>query len=287
MICNVCPRKCNIERKNHAGFCLQSEKIRISKVMFHHYEEPIVSGSETSKGSGAIFFSGCNLKCVFCQNYLISHRNKGKDITIKKLAKIFKKLEKKGALNINLVTPSHFSLQIIEALKIYKPKIPIVWNSNGYETEETIEKLKGFVDVFLVDFKYASNELSKKYSNAKDYAEFATRAILKMRELQPKDVIENGLIKKGMIIRHLILPTHSSDSLNCLNFISNNLGNNTIVSIMSQYYPCFKASEFKEINRTITALEYKRVVAHAERLGMDNCFIQQLTSASKEFTPKF
>ena len=287
MSCNVCPRNCDIDRKVGVGFCGQSERVRISKVMFHHYEEPIISGEEKSKGSGTIFFSGCNLKCVFCQNYRISHQNKGKNITIKKLAKIFKKLERKGALNINLVTPSHFSLQIVEALKIYKPKIPIVWNSNGYETEETIEQLKDYVDVFLVDFKYSSNDLAKRYSNAENYVQNAKKAVLKMRELQPKDLIENGLMKKGMIVRHLILPNCSADSLRCLDFISNNLGNNTIVSLMSQYYPCFKADNFEEINRTITPLEYKRVMNYAIKLGMENCFIQELTSSSEKYTPKF
>ena len=166
MNCNICPRNCNIQRATAVGFCGQKEKVRISKVMFHHYEEPIISGCENSKGSGAIFFAGCNLKCCFCQNYPISHGNKGKTISIKKLAKIFKKLEKKGALNINLVTPSHFSNQIMQALKIYKPNIPIVWNSNGYEKQETIEKLKNFVDVYLVDLKYMDNSLASKYSKA-------------------------------------------------------------------------------------------------------------------------
>ena len=149
MNCNICPRNCLVDRKKQSGFCGQSDKVRISKVMFHHYEEPLISGEETSKGSGAIFFTGCNLKCVFCQNYPISHQNKGKNISIKKLANIFKKLEKKGALNINLVTPSHFTMQIIEAFKIYKPNIPIVWNSNGYEKKEIIKNKSPIVTVAI------------------------------------------------------------------------------------------------------------------------------------------
>lgn len=287
MKCDICPRACNINRKKQKGFCQQTDKVRISKVMFHHYEEPLISGQENSKGSGAIFFAGCNLKCVFCQNYPISHLNKGKSITIKKLVKIFKKLERKGAHNINLVTPSHFSMQIIEALKIYKPQIPIVWNSNGYESKETIEKLKNFVDIYLVDLKYMDNELSKKYSKASNYVESATSAIKQMKQNQPEDKIENGLMKKGLIIRHLILPTHTADSIKCLDFIYNELGAGSIVSLMSQYEPRYEASKFEAINRKITPLEYKRVVNYAQRLNMTNCFTQDLSSADSKYTPKF
>ena len=287
MNCNICPRACSTERKNKIGFCGQTEKIKISKVMFHHYEEPIISGNEKTKGSGAIFFTGCNLRCCFCQNYPISHQNRGKIISIKKLVAIIKKLEKKGALNINLVTPSHFSMQIIEALKAYKPKIPIVWNSNGYETVETIKKLKDLVDVYLVDLKYMDNELSSKYSKANNYVENATNVIKQMKQNQPKDVIENGLMKKGLIIRHLILPTHTADSINCLDFIHDEIGEDSIVSLMSQYEPRYNAKEYVEINRKITPLEYKRVVNHALKLNMTNCFTQDLSSADSKYTPKF
>ena len=287
MECNICPRHCNINRNKNKGFCGQAHKIRISKVMFHHYEEPLISGDEKSKGSGAIFFTGCNLRCVFCQNYPISHNNKGKYISIKKLAKIFKKLEKKGALNINLVTPSHFSMQIIEALEIYKPRIPIVWNSNGYESVETIKMLKNYVDVYLVDLKYMDNELSTKYSKATNYVEKATTAIKQMKQNQPNDLIEKGLLKKGMIIRHLILPTHTNDSIACLNFIHNEIGVDSIVSLMSQYEPRYNAYKHEEINRKITPLEYKRVVSYALKLNMINCFTQDLSSANSKYTPKF
>jgi len=287
MICDICPRACKVERKSKVGFCFQTEKVKISKVMFHHYEEPLISGNSSSKGSGAIFFTGCNLRCVFCQNYPISHNNKGKNISTKKLAKIFKNLEKKGALNINLITPSHFTMQIIEALKIYKPNIPVVWNSNGYETKQTIEKLKDWVDVYLVDLKYMNNELSTKYSKAQNYVENSTQAIIQMKKNQPHDVIENGLMKKGMIIRHLILPTHTNDSIKCLDFICDKLGKDSIVSIMSQYEPRYNATQHKEINRKITPLEYKRVVNHAIKLNMENCFTQDLSSAHSKYTPKF
>ncbi len=287
MKCNLCPRNCNIDRKTKLGFCGQSNKLRISKVMLHHYEEPIISGNENDIGSGAIFFTGCNLKCVFCQNNPISHKNKGKNISVKKLVQIFKKLEKNGAYNINLVTPTHFTNQIISALKIYKPSISVVWNSSGYENKEEIEKLKDLVDIYLVDLKYMSNELAFKYSRAKDYVEKATSAILQMKNNQPTDIIENGLMKKGLIIRHLILPTHTSDSIECLKFIHNKIGKDTIVSLMSQYEPRYDAVMYPEINKKITPLEYKRVVSYAQNLEMTNCFVQDLSSANSKYTPKF
>lgn len=287
MLCDICPRACKIDRSKQTGFCGQSGKVKISKIMFHHYEEPIISGEEKSKGSGAIFFAGCNLKCCFCQNYPISHGGKGKTISIKKLANIFKRLEKKGALNINLVTPSHFTNQIIQALNIYKPKIPIVWNSNGYETKSSIEKLKNYIDVYLVDLKYMDNALALKYSKATNYVENATTAIKQMKQNQPSDIIKNGLMKKGIIIRHLILPTHTADSINCLNFIKNEIGQDSIVSLMSQYEPRYDAQNHAEINRKITPLEYKRVVNHAIKLNMLNCYTQDLSSADSKYTPKF
>ena len=287
MICDICPRSCRVDRAKAAGFCQETEEIRISKVMLHKYEEPLISGGEKDKGSGAIFFAGCNLKCVFCQNFPISHKNKGKNISVDELANIFKDLERKGALNINLVTPTHFTVKIIEALKVFKPNIPIVWNSSGYESVETIEKLKGYVDIFLVDLKYMSDELSTKYSGAINYVEAATKSILKMRELQPKDVIEKGQMKKGVIVRHLVLPTHTDDSIKCLDFILKNLGKDTIVSIMSQYEPRYDAKKFPEINRKITPIEYKRVVNFAIKNDMKNCFVQDLSSADSKYTPKF
>lgn len=285
--CNMCPRKCNVDRTKNIGFCKQSNKVKISKVMLHHFEEPCISGNENCKGSGAIFFAGCNLRCVFCQNYQISHLGKGKNISIKALAGIFKKLEKQGAYNINLVTPTHFTNQIIEALKIYKPNIPVVWNSGGYETVETIKRLEGLVDVYLVDLKYSSNELAFKYSKAKDYVENNQEVIKEMIRQQPKNIFENGLLKNGVIIRHLILPTHTDDSLKCLDFVFKNFGKGCIVSLMSQYEPQYKANEYPEINRKITPLEYKRVVNHALKLCMMNCYTQELSSADSKYTPKF
>ncbi len=284
MNCEICPRKCNVDRIKTLGYCKAKEKIKIGKVMLHKFEEPIISAG---KGSGAIFFSGCNLKCVFCQNYKLSHYNKGRFISTKQLANIFKRLEKKGANNINLVTPTHYTNQIIEALKIYKPNIPIVWNSSGYESKDTIKKLKNYVDIFLVDLKYSSNELAKKYSFANNYVENAQASITEMRAQQPKDVIENGLMKAGVIVRVLVLPNETKDAMNSLKFISSNLGKNTIVSIMSQYTPMFKAAEYPEINRKITPLEYKRVINCAIDLGLTNAYTQELSSATTIYTPKF
>ncbi len=285
MFCTICPRDCGVDRKLNCGFCLESDAVRISKVMFHKYEEPIISG--TRKGCGAIFFTGCNMRCAFCQNYPISRGGKGRKISVKHLVWIFKRLERAGACNINLVTPTHFTEQIISALKIYKPKIPVVWNSCGYEKAETIARLSGLVDVFLVDLKYYDDKLAKTYSLAPNYFYFASHAIKKMREIVPEDIIENGLMKKGIIIRHLVLPTHTADSLHCLDFIASEIGKDTIVSIMSQYEPRYDAVNFPEINRKITPLEYKRVVNHALELNMMNCYTQDLSSADSKYTPKF
>lgn len=282
-ICNVCPRACGVNRAKKKGFCHQNNKIHISKVMLHHFEEPVISARA---GSGAVFFTGCNLSCVFCQNHKISQQKRGRSIGIKGLVKIFKKLVKKGAANINLVTPTHFSLQIIDALKIYKPPIPVVWNSSGYESVETIKMMEGLVDVFLVDYKYADNRLAKKYSAAPNYAETAQAAIREMKRQQPKDIVVDGVLTKGVIIRHLVLPTHTDDSINCLKFVAS-LDNKSIVSIMSQYNPVHNAHLYPEINRTLTPLEYKRVVSYALKLGMTNCYTQDLSSANTCDTPRF
>lgn len=287
MLCNQCPRACNVDRNKSKGYCGTKDKIKISKVMLHHYEEPIISGQEKDIGSGAIFFAGCNLKCVYCQNYPISHNAKGKNTSVKKLVKIIKKLEKKGAYNINFVTPTHYADMIIQALKIYKPKIPVVWNSSGYETVEMVEELGNYVDIFLVDLKYMDNAIALKYSKAKDYVETATKAIKKMKELQPVDIIKNGLMKKGIIIRHLVLPTHTDNSLKCLDFVANQIGKDSIVSIMSQYEPRYKAQNYPEINRKLKPIEYKRVVSYAIKLGLNNAYTQDMSSADSKYTPKF
>ena len=290
-LCNVCPRNCNVDRKTNIGFCKGTNKVRISKVMLHFFEEPPISGEEKNgvkpNGSGAIFFSNCTLKCCYCQNSEISSGGEGKDVDTKTLASLFEQLEKAGAYNINLVTPTHYTNEIIEALEIYKPNIPIVWNTSGYETVETIKKLKNYVDVYLSDFKYFESSLAKKYSLAENYPESCKSATLEMRKNQPEDIFENGLMKKGMIVRHLVLPTHYNDSLKIVNWINENLGNKTYVSLMSQYVPMARACEFKELNQKIKPLEYKIVVNKLLELGFKNVFTQDFESAETIYTPDF
>lgn len=284
MICNLCPRKCNVNRDLKSGFCGVSNTLKVARAQLHFWEEPIISGTN---GSGTIFFSGCNLKCVYCQNYNISNENFGKDITTQRLAEIFKELENAGAHNINLVTPSHYVKQIVEALNIYKPKIPVVYNTSGYDSVEELKMLEGYVDVYLTDLKYYSSELSQKYSSAKNYFEVCSLAIKEMIRQQPKNVIENGLIKKGVIIRHMVLPNCINDSFKVLDWIKNNLGEDVIVSVMGQYTPYFNASKFPEINRKLKPVEYKLVINHFNKLGLKNGFMQSLDSADENFIPPF
>lgn len=284
MICNLCPRKCNVNRDLKSGFCGVSNTLKVARAQLHFWEEPIISGTN---GSGTIFFSGCNLKCVYCQNFNISKENFGKDITTQRLAEIFKELENAGAHNINLVTPSHYVKQIVEALNIYKPKIPVVYNTSGYDSVEELKMLEGYVDVYLTDLKYYSSELSQKYSSAKNYFEVCSLAIKEMIRQQPKNVMENGLIKKGVIIRHMVLPNCIDDSFKVLDWIKNNLGEDVIVSVMGQYTPYFNASKFPEINRKLKPVEYKLVINHFNKLGLKNGFMQSLDSADENFIPPF
>ena len=245
-LCNVCPRKCNVDRTNSVGFCRAGNLPKVSKVMLHHFEEPPISGKN---GSGAIFFSSCTLKCVYCQNFDISTKCDGKEITVDTLVSLFKQLENAGANNINLVTPTHYTNQIIEALDKYRPKIPIVWNTSGYETEETIKKLKNYIDIYLSDFKYFSSSLSSKYSLAPTYFDECSKATIQMRKNQPEDIFEDGLMKKGLIIRHLCLPNQTKDSEKIIDWIHENLGNKTYLSLMSQYVPMGMSEKYPEINR--------------------------------------
>ena len=286
--CYLCPRNCGVDRSKQKGVCGAGDKLIISYSMLHHFEEPIISGEPCdARGSGAIFFGGCNMKCVYCQNYDLSHHAKGEEVSVLRLAYLMEFLEKQGAYNINLVTPTHFSDKIVEALKIYKPNIPVVWNTSGYEKPEVIEKLKGYVDIFLTDLKYYDSKLSLKLSKSSDYFEYATKSILKMREIVGEDVIENGMMKKGLIVRHLVLPNYSADSIKILEWLKENLGKNTIVSIMNQYVAFFKAKEMPEMNRRVTAIEYKRVVQKALSLGLNNAYIQESSSADEVYVPPF
>ena len=287
MICNICPRKCNVNRDITNGFCGANNSITIAKYMVHNWEEPIISGNQ---GSGAIFLSHCHLKCVYCQNYQISSLGQGQDITTEQLIDIIKRLEAQGVHNINLVTPSHHTNQIIQALTIYKPKVPIVWNSNGYETVETIKKIKDFVDIYLVDMKYMDKNLAFNLSFAKDYPTICQQSILQMRKNQPKDIIINGIMQKGMIIRHLVIPDEIQNSFDVLDWIKSNFDNDTYISLMGQYTPCHLVSSMENLskyNRILKPIEYKRIINHAKILGFENCFVQELTSASQNFIPDF
>ena len=283
--CTLCPRCCNVDRSTSLGYCKSNNNIKVARASLHFDEEPIISGLS---GSGTIFFSGCNLQCVYCQNYSISHENFGKEISVDKLVEIFKDLENQGANNINLVTPTHFVDAIIEALTIYRPKVPIVYNTNSYESVETLKKLAPFVDIYLADIKYYDSDLSLKLSKAKDYFEVATKALLQMRKNVPNDVIENGLMKKGIIIRHLVLPNHIDDSKKVFDAISNMFKpQDTIISLMGQYTPMYKASDYPDINRPLKPLEYKIVQNYILNLGFDNGFFQELSSATSDYTPSF
>lgn len=281
-VCNVCPRNCGIDRSKAKGFCNLTEDLKIAKYMLHHWEEPIISGSS---GSGAIFFSGCNLKCLYCQNYEISREGKGKTISIDNLADIMRTLENKGAHNINFVTPTHFTYQIIDALNIYRPKIPIVWNTGGYEKEETIELLAPYVDIYLTDFKYFEPKSAEEYSKASDYPEVAKKALFKMRETVKTDVIEDGLMKKGIIVRHLVLPGGAREGADIIEWIYNNLGKDAYVSIMNQYFPASEACNHPLLKNKTKPLEYKMVLNKFLSLGMKNGFMQDTDSSSPQYVP--
>ena len=286
MLCNQCPRQCNATRtatENIGGICGMPNMPMVARADLHFWEEPSISGTN---GSGTIFFSGCSLHCVFCQNSDISTINKGKLITIEGLSNIFKKLEQKGAHNINLVTPTHFVDSIICALDLYRPSIPIVYNSSGYETIDTLKRLEGYVDIFLMDFKYINSEKSKIYSNAIDYPKICKDALLEVYRQQPQCVFENGIMKKGVIVRHLLMPQSTMDAIQIFDWVREYLPN-SFFSIMSQYMPLFKATNMEIINRKITEREYNKVVSYIVNTGFQNCYVQELSSAKKDFIPDF
>ena len=283
-LCNICPRKCNVDRSKSLGFCGCDDKIHISKVMFHFFEEPVISGG---RGSGAIFFSGCNLRCRFCQNKEISTSCNGKVYSVDELANLMISLQQKGADNINLVTATHYIDKVALALQQVKKElvIPVIYNTSGYENLQSIQALEGLVDVFLPDLKYYDINLSFNYSQCKDYFLVATLAIKEMLRQQPKVVINNGLIKNGVIIRHLVLPGHRQDSFNIIKYISQHY-KTAYISLMSQYTPFFNDGEFKNLNRKITSFEYNSCLNLVKQLGI-NGFCQKLSSACEKYTPVF
>lgn len=287
--CNMCPHKCLVNRENNKhGFCNAGSKIKIALADVFHYEEPCISGKN---GSGAVFFSNCNLRCVYCQNYEISSGGKGKEITVQELADIFLRLQEKNVNNINLVTPTIYAMQIKGAIILAREKglnIPIIYNSSGYESIDTLRTLEGYIDVYLPDLKYASDDIAYKYSGIKNYVEKATSAILEMyRQVGKVKFNDGGIIKKGLIIRNLILPNNTKNTKKVLEWISNNLGNDTYVSIMAQYFPTNRANEFNEINRKITRREFDIIEKSLYELGFDNGYIQSLGKCEEKYVPKF
>lgn len=286
--CEICPHKCKVNRTNgEYGRCKCNDKIKIALVSTHEYEEPCISGKN---GSGTVFFSNCNLACMYCQNYEISQLGKGREITIEELAEIFLKQQEKNVNNINLVTPTMYAYQIIEAIKIARKnglKLPIIYNTNGYENVETIRALDGYVDVYLPDLKYYSDILSKKYSGVGSYFKVATEAIKEMyRQVGQATFNEDGIITKGVIVRHLVLPNHLQNTKHILKWIKENLGD-IYVSIMAQYFPTYKAKGDSEIGRKLTKKEYKEIENYLYTLNLKNGYIQELGEHEEEYVPRW
>ena len=287
--CEICPHRCKVNRANGIkGRCKCDDKIKIALASIHNFEEPCISGT---KGSGTVFFSNCNLNCIYCQNYEISQLGKGKEITIHELAEIFLDQQKNNVHNINLVTPTMYALQIIEAIKIAKKQglnIPIIYNTNGYENIETIKLLNGLIDVYLPDLKYFSNTIAVKYSNANNYFKIATAAIKEMyNQVGTAKFDEEGIIKKGVIIRHLVLPNHIQNSKNILKWIKENMPEDVYVSVMAQYFPTYKAKEDAYINRKLTKKEYKEIENYLYTLNIENGYIQELGEHEEEYVPNW
>ncbi len=285
-LCRLCPRECGVDRSVSKGFCGEKNTVRIARADVHMWEEPCISGSS---GAGTVFFSGCVLKCVYCQNFEISQLSKGFEVSEERLAEIFLELQQKGVHNIDLVNPTHFVPQIIKALDIAgdKLKIPVVYNSGGYERPQTLEMLGDRVSVFLPDIKYFDAQISKKYSFAEDYFERAMEAVEKMLRIVGKPIVENGIIKRGVIVRHLILPNCRRDSVQIIRELRKRFAPDEIlISLMRQYTPMYKAGNFKELNRHIAEFEYNSVLEELEKAGFDG-FAQQKGADNEQFVPKF
>lgn len=287
--CVLCPRMCRTDRRTAAGRCGCTAELKAARAALHHWEEPVISGT---RGSGTVFFTGCTLGCCFCQNYPISSQGLGKTLTSEELSQIFLRLQAQGAHNINLVTPTQFLPHILEALDLARPTltIPVVYNCGGYERPEIIRLLKGYVDIYLPDLKYLSPQLAARYSDAEDYFQWASAAIQEMIEQTGPPVFDpdTGLMKKGVIIRHMVLPGAKEDSIALLHWLCRTLPKDSFqVSLMSQYTPFFRSSQYPEINRRITSYEYYKVVDEAILLGLTAGFMQKKSSAREEYTPPF
>ena len=285
MICNLCPRMCGSQRteKENNGFCKMPLLPKTARADLHLWEEPSISGKN---GSGTVFFSGCSLSCAFCQNFEVSHNALGKTVTYEELAEIFKGLEQKGAHNINLVTPTHYVHAIKKALDIYRPKIPIVYNSSGYERVETLRELEGYIDIYLIDFKYMSDEKAYLYSKVKDYPKYAKAALLEACRQQNQCVFQDGIMQKGVIVRHLLMPSATKEALAVFDFVRENTPK-VYFSLMSQYVPFGEAVNMPIINRRVTKREYEKVVNHILESGFSNVYIQERQSADTKYIPVF
>lgn len=283
--CTLCPRRCGARREENSGqgVCQMPAQPVLARAALHFYEEPCISGT---RGSGAVFFSGCSLGCVFCQNDAISHKRYGKAVTVDRLCEIFKQLEEKGAHNINLVNPTHYAHVVLAALERYRPAVPIVYNTGGYERVETLRQLEGYVDVYLPDLKYMDPERSKKYSGAADYFEYAAPALEEMyRQCGQPQLDENGILLRGMLVRHLILPQGTNEAIRIAAWVKAHLPK-ALFSLMSQYMPCGRAAMYKELDRRITRREYEKVLAAVRALELDG-YMQDLTSSDMRYLPDF
>jgi len=287
--CNLCPRCCNVNRNNNElGFCTMGKDLLVARAALHFWEEPIISGTN---GSGTVFFSGCNLKCVFCQNFNISTNNFGKKISINRLSEIFLELQDQGAHNINLVTPTHFVPQIIEALKIARQKglnIPIVYNSSGYESVDTIKLLDGYIDIYLPDFKYFDDKYALKYSKCPNYFDFCSKAIDEMiKQVGTPKFNKDGILTKGVIVRHMLLPGLLDDSKKIIHHLVDKYNDDIFISIMNQYTPTNNLDKYSEIDKTVEQNDYDELINYAIELGIKNGFIQEGETQKTSFIPEF
>ncbi|MDY2684863.1 MAG: radical SAM protein [Selenomonadaceae bacterium] len=288
--CRLCPRDCGADRASAPGFCGAGMRARIALVSLHPWEEPCLTGAQ-EKGAGTVFFSHCNLKCCYCQNHEISHGGKGIEVTDERLAAIFLEQQARGAATLDLVTPTHYVPQILHALKLARAKgfsLPVVYNSSGYEKAALIRALAGFVDIYLPDLKYADDASAIAYSRAPKYFETASKALLEMfRQTGPAVFDAEGQMRRGLLVRHLVLPGHRHESMKLLDWLSRTFHDEIQIALMNQYTPMYRAAEHREINRRLTTFEYESVVDHARALGITHAYVQERRAASKEYVPVF
>ena len=286
MICNLCPRKCNAERNDSIGkgYCKMPKSLYVSRVAHHYWEEPVISGQ---KGTVAVFFTGCTLDCIYCQNREISHSNLGRKVTIDELAKEVTLLLDKGAESLSFITPSHYTNGIIQLLDIISPNVPVVYNTSGFDSIETLKKLEGYIDIYLPDLKYSNNDLGLEYSNVKNYFDITSKAIEEMVRQTGEPIInQDGIMEKGTMVRNLVLPGHTKNSIEVINYLAEKYGDKILFSLMGQYIPYGDAKYHKKLNRKITKREYEKVLLAFESSGL-NGYCQELSSASEKYIPEW